>query len=131
MAKRPARVVCLDTHIVVWLYAGLSGKLTPAACTAIETSEIVIPQMVRLELGYLFEIGRITVQQDQIVGFLLKTIGARISDWPLAQLIDAALQIDWTRDVFDRMIAAEAIARGCGLISADDRIRGHLPSAVW
>lgn len=131
MAKRPAPVVCLDTHIVVWLYAGLTGKLTPAACTAIETSDVYIPQMARLELHYLFEIGRITVPQEPVVTFLSKTIGARLSDWPLAQLVDAALHIDWTRDVFDRMIAAETIARGCGLISADERIRGHLPAVVW
>ena len=53
-------MIFLDTHIIVWLYAGLVEELTVEVIQAIETHELYISEVVRLELQYLFEIGRIT-----------------------------------------------------------------------
>jgi len=63
-------VIYLDTHIVVWLYAGLTEKLTEPAKSAIETSQVLISQMVRLELQYLYEIERIKVGPSTILNSL-------------------------------------------------------------
>ena len=87
--------------------------------------------MVRLELQYLFEIGRITVKPDTIIKNLFTAIGLRVSETPLEQVIEKALKISWTRDVFDRLLLAEAMVVGGGFITADDNIKFNLKLAIW
>jgi len=53
-------VIYLDSHIVVWLYTGLTQKLSNLAKELINNNEIFISPIVRLELQYLYEIGRVT-----------------------------------------------------------------------
>ncbi len=60
-------LIYLDTHIVVWLYAGLTAKLSDCAKHLINENELYISPIVRLELQYLYEIGRITEKSDDIV----------------------------------------------------------------
>jgi PIN domain nuclease of toxin-antitoxin system len=43
----------------------------------------------------------------------------------------AATEIRWTRDPFDRMIAAQAIVADAPLVTADRTILEHLPQATW
>jgi PIN domain nuclease of toxin-antitoxin system len=45
--------------------------------------------------------------------------------------VDAALPIHWTRDPFDRLIAAHAIASNARLDTKDRLIRQHCPNALW
>jgi PIN domain nuclease of toxin-antitoxin system len=131
MARNRQPVVFLDTHIAVWLYSGLVDKLTEAAKHAIDASDLLISPMAKLELQYLHEIGRITVKPDILIGTLTGAIGLRVSATPLQQIINEALRIKWTRDVFDRMMSAEARVNGYGLITADDEIRSNFELAVW
>jgi len=116
---------------VVWLFAGLTEKLSERAKSAIEESRVLISQMVRLELQYLFEIQRLKSKPLTIINYLSKTIDLRVSDCPLHQIIDATLKTDWTRDVFDRLLTAEAVAENAGFITADREIRENLKQAVW
>ncbi len=53
-------MIYLDTHVVVWLYAGLTARLRPAARDLLNTSDLAISPMVFLELQYLYETGRTT-----------------------------------------------------------------------
>ena len=96
-----------------------------------ETNDLLISPMVRLELQYLFEIGRITVKPDTMINNLFTSIGLRISETPLQEIIEKALKISWTRDVFDRLQAAEAMVVGAGLITADSTIHSNLKLAIW
>ena len=131
MARNKASVVFLDTHIAVWLYAGLVEKISGTAKQAIEANDLLISPMVRLELQYLFEIGRITVKPDTIIRNLFAAIGLQVSETPLQQIIEEALKINWTRDVFDRLLSAEAAVVGAGFITADENIKSNLKLAVW
>ena len=131
MARNRQPVVFLDTHIAVWLYAGLVEKISDNAKQAIDNYDVLISPLVRLELQYLYEIGRITVKPDTIIKALFKAIGLKISETPLQQIIDEALKIRWTRDIFDRLLSAEAKLLGEGLITADETIRSNLNLAVW
>ena len=87
--------------------------------------------MVRLELQYLYEIGRISVPPDIIIENLFIAIGLKISESPLQQIIEEALKISWTRDVFDRLLTAEASIVGAGFITADQNIKSNLQLAIW
>ena len=131
MARNRQPVVFLDTHIAVWLYAGLVEKISDNAKQAIDSCDVLISPLVRLELQYLYEIGRITVKPDTIIKALFKAIGLKVSETPLQQIIDEALKISWTRDIFDRLLSAEAKLLGEGLITADETIRSNLNLAVW
>ena len=131
MARSEESIIYLDTHIVVWLYAGLLEKLTDAARKAINDGNLLISPMVRLELQYLFEIGRIKVKPDTIIKYLSKAINLKVSGYPLDQIVDEALNISWTRDVFDRLLTAEAKANSSGFISADENIKSNLKHTIW
>ena len=131
MARNKPSVVFLDTHIVVWLYAGLIDKISETAKQEIDANDLLISPLVKLELQYLFEIGRITVRPDTMIKNLYTAIGLTISNTPFQQVIEAAMKINWTRDVFDRMLSDEAIVVGGGLITFDEKIRSNLKLAIW
>jgi PIN domain nuclease of toxin-antitoxin system len=52
-------------------------------------------------------------------------------DASLEQVTKAADDLTWTRDPFDRLIAAHAIAVGAPLLTADRSILENLPLATW
>jgi len=131
MGRSNEAVIYLDTHIVVWLYAGLTDKFTDIAKNAIDGCDVLISQFIRLELQYLFEITRIKVKPETIVKDLSRAINLKVTNYPLDRIIEEALKIDWTRDVFDRLLVAEAVARGSGFITADKTLLSNLGLAIW
>jgi len=131
MGRSNEAVIYLDTHIVVWLYAGLTDKFTDIAKNAIDGCDVLISQFIRLELQYLFEITRIKVKPETILKDLSRGINLKVTNYPLDRIIEEALKIDWTRDVFDRLLVAEAVARGSGFITADKTILSNLGLAIW
>ena len=62
---------------------------------------------------------------------LRRGLGLQIADSSLAEVIQAAKELSWTRDPFDRLICAHAIVANAPLVTADETIREHLPLAVW
>ena len=61
---------------------------------------------------------------------LRKSIGLKIVDISLAELIDAAQVLAWTRDPFDRLIAAHAIVANAPLVTADQRSGSTSPRGL-
>lgn len=123
-------VVALDTHVVAWLYADDRDRLRPVL-KRLTASDLVISPIVTLELEYLREIGRLRVGGQEIVSDLVARVGLRLSMAPMAQVVGHALGLSWTRDPFDRIIVAQAIADGVPLLTKDSTIREHFPHAVW
>ena len=105
-----AGVVRVDTHVVVWLYAGQLDRLSPHGLAAIEADELVISPMVQLELTYLHEIGRLRVSGAEMINDLSGRLPLTISDQPFRTVAQAAASLSWTRDPFDRLIVAECLA---------------------
>jgi PIN domain nuclease of toxin-antitoxin system len=62
---------------------------------------------------------------------LFTAIGLKVTETPLQQIIEKALKISWTRDVFDRLLSAEAMVVGGGFITADENIKSNLKLAIW
>lgn len=124
-------MIFLDTHVVVWLYDNLLNKFSNDAIQQIEDNRILITQMVRLELQYLFEIGRIKVAPETIIKDLNKSIGLKVTQMKVEQVFDQAIDYQWTRDVFDRLITAEAEIMGSALITKDKIILANYEKAIW
>ena len=126
-----AGVIRLDTHVVVWLYAGDLARLSPTAVELLETDALVISPMVELELTYLHEIGRLTVGGADIVADLVERIGLRHSETSMTTAVRVAAGLSWTRDPFDRLIVADALAANTPLLTKDDQILANVPLARW
>ncbi len=124
-------MIYLDTHVVVWLYGGLTDKLTDIAKSFINQDEIYICPIVRLELQYLYEIERITVSGDTILNDLSSRIGLTICQQDFNSIITQALTINWTRDPFDRLIVANALINQNILITKDNNILANYHNAKW
>jgi PIN domain nuclease of toxin-antitoxin system len=121
----------LDTQVVVWLAERPLGKLSAAATTAIEESDVAISPMVLLELEYLYEIKRIVTQPLALVNQLEIQIGLAVSDGSLAAVMRTALFETWTHDPFDRVIVAHARTANLPLVTSDTKIRENYTRAVW
>jgi PIN domain nuclease of toxin-antitoxin system len=87
--------------------------------------------MAVLELAYLHEVGRARDPVAATLEALRHSIGLSVADAPASALAEAGLDLSWTRDPFDRLIAAHAIVTGAPLITADRTILESLPQAVW
>lgn len=75
--------------------------------------------------------GKVTEPASKPLGALRRAIGLQVADVPAAALVAAALELSWTRDPFDRLIAAQAIAADAPLVTADRTMLANLPQAVW
>lgn len=121
----------VDTHVLVWLYAGLLERFPETIRARLASDELVASPVACLELQYLFEIGRITEPARAVVAELERTVALRTSSQPLAAVVAQSLALSWTRDPFDRLIVGDALAAGAVLVTKNERIRAHVPSAVW
>lgn len=124
-------MIYLDTHVVVWLYAALTDKLSDKATEAIETNQLLISPMVQLELQYLREIDRITANSALIVETLGCSIGLKICDQSFMHTVIEAIDLSWTRDPFDRLIVAQSHARNIPLLTKDKNILKNCALAFW
>jgi PIN domain nuclease of toxin-antitoxin system len=116
---------------VGWLYEGADRRIPNAVRHLIESREPFVSPIVELELTYLYEVGRVTEPAEAPLSALRKTIGLQAADVSLAALVQAAAKLTWTRDPFDRMIAAQAIVTDSPLVTADRTILANLPLATW
>ena len=124
-------MIHVDTHVVVWLYAGDVERFTPAVRARLEAEDLKISPIVQLELDYLHEIRRISTDGASIVVDLTKRVGLSIDETPFLHAVTRAGKLAWTRDPFDRMIVGQALAAGVKLLTRDASIRKHTRAAIW
>lgn len=125
-------MIYLDTHVVIWLYAGKLDLISPNARQAMEKEpELLISPMVLMELDFLYEIKKIRRDSDPISTYLNQKIGLVICDKSFELVCKTAAQLQWTRDPFDRLITAQAAIASDGLITKDRIIREHYRQALW
>lgn len=79
----------------------------------------------------MHEIGRARDPAPAMIAALRQSIGLEVANASLAELTDAAATLSWTRDPFDRLIAAHAIVADAPLVTADRTILANLPQATW
>lgn len=82
-------------------------------------------------LEFLHEIGRLQPAASKVLGALAQDVGLRICELPFRVVVEHDLKENWGCDPFDRLIVGNAKARNAPLVTKDERIRHHYPSAVW
>lgn len=121
----------LDTHAAVFLYEGRTEAFGAASRNLLEQAVLLVSPLVRLELGFLREVGKITVEPDRILGTLIADCGVTVTGDSLESLVPHAMPLGWTRDPFDRLLVATALAHEAPLITRDGRIHENFSGAVW
>jgi len=121
----------LDTHVLIWLYAGDVAKLSKKAKSCIDQSDLWISPIVLLELEYLHIKKVITVPPSDLVQIMRSQIGLQISSAKFAQVVTQSLSLEWTRDPFDRLIVGNAISDHALLLTKDRAILQNYSEATW
>lgn len=124
-------MIYIDTHVAAWLFAGFVERFPPTARDLMEENGLFISPMAVLELRYLREIGRLSVDAPMILGYLETAVALQVCRLPFHRIIVEAMNQVWTRDPFDRIIAAQARAAGRQLLTKDAAMREHCDFAVW
>lgn len=117
--------------MLVWLYLPRLDLLSRRARLAIEAGNLTVSPMAVLELTYLAQVGRLTVDGPTILASLRQRLGLVLDDTPFADVVDEAHRQGWARDPFDRIIAAQAISAAAVLLTADALMRRHVPGSLW
>jgi PIN domain nuclease of toxin-antitoxin system len=123
-------LVFLDTHVAVWMYAGAIDELSQTQRRAIEVNTVCVSPIVTLELDFLREIGRLRVGGDAILSSLSRDLDAIVKRDNLDDVVRAAQGMSWTRDPFDRLIAAHTLLCKGLLVTADMSVRAHFKHCV-
>ena len=116
-------MILLDTNAVIWLLTG-HRRAEPLTGT---DQRLYLSPVVLLELQFLAEVGRLSVVPGHSV--------AKVADDPRWQLdspaseflFRTALDIGWTRDPFDRLLAAHARCRRWRIATGDRRFVEMMP----
>lgn len=125
-------MIYLDTHVAAWLYAGADERMSAAARNALRDSDDRrVSPMVRLELQYLFEVGRVTTPAAEVMDELRTALGLTVCDASFVAVAHLAEDLTRTRDPFDRLIVAHAALHDAPLVTKDDALHQHYPHCVW
>jgi PIN domain nuclease of toxin-antitoxin system len=124
-------MIFLDTHAVVWLYSGQLDLFNPKVLKLINSEQVCISHIVKLEIQYLFEIKRVIYEPGHIIDTLIDEIGLIYSDNNLDSIVRQAIHLSFTRDPFDRIIVADASINNSKLISKDRNIKKHYKNTIW
>lgn len=121
----------LDTHTAIFLWEGRAEVFGPGARELLERATLHVSPMVRLEMGFLKEVGKLKVDPDHILGSLVADLGVTLTSDPLDTLIPHAMPLSWTRDPFDRLLVATALLHQAPFVTRDRCIRDNFAGAVW
>ena len=118
---QPQVVILLDTNAVIWLEQG-----HPRARPLLkDRRRLYVSPATLLELQFLQETGRIRIDVAS-VSALGQDERWLLDDPPAASWFLRAADLIWTRDPFDRLIAAHALLRRWRLATGDDDLVDHL-----
>lgn len=114
-------MILLDTNALIWLDQGHRRTRVLAR----PRRPLYVSPATLLELQVLEEAGRIHVPKGGTQA-MASDDRWTLDDPPAASWFSVALDLGWTRDPFDRLIAAHALFRGWKLATADEPLLKHL-----
>ena len=107
----------LDTHFVIWVVSE-STRLN-AYPWLYKYQPWTISPISLLEIQLLAEVGRRRIDTPRFVEQVASDPRFQLDDAPFTTLVQRSLALSWTRDPFDRLIAAHSLVRRLPLCSVD------------
>ena len=95
--ERIEEVTYLDTHVVIWLFAGERHRLSSAAIEQIRDEDLLVSPAVVLELQLLHEIKRLRAVAFKVIERLSSEIGLAVCRLPFTSVLEQAVGQSWTR----------------------------------
>jgi PIN domain nuclease of toxin-antitoxin system len=119
-----------DTHpLIWWLLAPV--KLAALANKCFDTAaHIYVPSITLLEIQYLNEINRIELDVQDVLAYISQNAQFEVVPFDGGVLL-RSIELQATRDPFDRIIAGTALYWQCPLITKDRWMREHIENTVW
>jgi PIN domain nuclease of toxin-antitoxin system len=113
----------LDTHFLLWIALDLPRvdefpwleRYRPWGVSPVSF----------LEIQFLAEVGRLEAKSSEFAAVVGQDPRFTVDEVPLLSLIEQALPLSWTRDPFDRLLAAHSEARRAPLCTLDRRMRAE------
>lgn len=113
----------LDTHFLLWLVLDLArvgdfpwlDRYRPWGVSPVSL----------LEIQFLSEVERLEVRQPEFTEAISRDPRFTLDEVPLVPLVEKALPMSWTRDPFDRLLAAHSEARRVPLCTLDRTMRAE------
>lgn len=124
-------MIHLDTHVVVWLYLGRTESFPEPLLRYLGARRPLVSPVVRVELALLHEIGRLLVPPEVVLDALGETADLGVAQSSFERVAAIAAGVAWTRDPFDRLIAAHALADDLPLVTRDRTMLASCPVARW
>jgi PIN domain nuclease of toxin-antitoxin system len=124
-------VILLDTHVLVWLYGAQLHRIPVSVQRRLNQEQLAVSPFAQLELGYLYEVGRVRSPAEVVIHELSALLALIVFDVSSQTVCEAALGFSWTRDPFDRLLAAHATVSAIPLVTKDETLLRHLPFAWW
>jgi predicted nucleic acid-binding protein len=120
---------------LLWYFARpkLLGPGAAAAFAQVAAGEagLIVPVIVLAELIFALESKPLSADWDLVMSHLQASPNVTIADWTLARTLDLR-HLRAIPEMHDRLIAAEALARGATLITRDQAITASgLVPVVW
>lgn len=113
----------LDTHFLLWI-VNRSGRLEEYPWIERYRPWGISPVSL-LEIQFLSEVGRLEAQNPDFTDTLVKDDRFLIDEVPLFSLFRRAIDLTWTRDPFDRLLAAHSSVRKLPLCTVDRTLRRY------
>ena len=107
----------LDTHFLIWIV--LESRRLKAYPWLKHYEPWGVSPISLLEIQMLSEIGRRRVDYPRFTQDVMADPRFHVDEISAVNLIQRSLELSWTRDPFDRMIAAHSLARRVPLCSID------------
>ena len=117
-------MILLDTSAVLFLLAG-HRRARPLRA---HSGRLKFTPVALLELQFLQEAGRGRFTLARPADAVAADPRWSVDDPPVSSLIRHALELTWTRDPFDRLIAAHAVHRGWRVATSDAAMIDNLPA---
>lgn len=117
-------MILLDTHAAIWVARGHRR-----ATTLLRHPRMYVSPVSLLEIQFLADVGRLKGVSARPATAFAADPRWFIDEPPAAKWFLAACEYAWTRDPFDRLIAAHARVRGWKLATADELLLDNLPAA--
>ena len=107
----------LDTHFVIWIATNSKRLKHYPWLNAYEPWGV--SPISLLEIQLLAEVGRGRIDNPRFSNAVMEDPRFEVDEAPLTALVEKALGLAWTRDPFDRLIAAHSQVRRVPLCSVD------------
>jgi len=116
---RHAQVTCLlDTQFLIWITSNRKRLRRFPWLSRYEPWTVSAVSLLEIQL--LTESGKMESHIPQLADAILSDARFIVDEVSYLTVVQKSLQIGWTRDPFDRLIAAHSLARRVPLCSVDE-----------